>query len=31
MGPLISAQVADAPRTVPKIAPLSGTRNRKLI
>src|SRR5262245_9314070 len=28
---MISAQVADAPRTVPKIAPLSGTRNLKLI
>ena len=24
-------QVADAPRTVPQIAPLSHTRNRKLI
>ena len=30
-GLLINAQVADAPRTVPEIAPLYSTRNRKLI
>src|SRR5262245_2113702 len=30
-GLLIKAQVADAPRTVPEIAPLSRTRNRKPI
>jgi len=28
---LIDAQVADAPRTVPQITPLSRTRNRKPI
>jgi hypothetical protein len=28
---LIDAQVADAPRTVPEITPLSRTRNRKPI
>jgi len=28
---MIDAQVAHAPRTVPEIAPLSRTRNRKLI